>query len=95
MKRRYIFAPHLSIIALTHGDSQQPCALPYSADAVEALEGKIGGMKSQLVAQLQAKGFGKDRMQLEVYLNLRYDGTDTRYGCAARTRACFVTTQDY
>lgn len=46
---------------------------------MEGLQEKIAGMKAQLEGQLKAKGFGKDRVQMEVYLNLRYDGTDTRY----------------
>ena len=46
---------------------------------MEALAEKLDGMKAQLEGQLRAKGFAKDRMQMEVYLNLRYEGTDTRY----------------
>lgn len=73
---RYTACPYA---ALNRSVAQQPCALPYSHDAVEGLQEKIAGMKAQLEGQLKAKGFGKDRVQMEVYLNLRYDGTDTRY----------------
>ncbi len=34
-------------------------------------------MKAQLQAQLETQNFPKDRIQLQVYLNLRYEGTDT------------------
>lgn len=74
------------VVARNSSVAQQPCALPYSHDAVEGLQEKIAGMKAQLEAQLKAKGFGKDRVQMEIYLNLRYDGTDTRYATPTHRR---------
>ncbi|KAI9603852.1 hypothetical protein H4Q26_003456 [Puccinia striiformis f. sp. tritici PST-130] len=60
-------------------ESQCPCALTFNVDNQDRIkiEEALDGLQRKVVDQLRKQGFDEDRILVERYLNMRYDGTDT------------------
>eukprot|EP01117_Protostelium_nocturnum_P019752 TRINITY_DN8643_c0_g1_i6.p1 TRINITY_DN8643_c0_g1~~TRINITY_DN8643_c0_g1_i6.p1 ORF type:complete len:1265 (-),score=478.55 TRINITY_DN8643_c0_g1_i6:21-3815(-) len=60
-------------------DSQAPCALAYtdSKSTLEKLRPKIEELKKKTSSLLNEKGFKEEEISTELFLNLRYEGTDS------------------
>ncbi len=56
---------------------QQPCAVVYSPEALSDLGSRIDLMRNQVCAQLEREGIQRAQIETDLYLNLRYEGTDT------------------
>ncbi|KNF03406.1 hypothetical protein PSTG_03346 [Puccinia striiformis f. sp. tritici PST-78] len=84
--KRMIIHKHSSILSafgLALADrvieSQCPCALTFNVDNQDRIkiEEALDGLQRKVVDQLRKQGFDEDRILVERYLNMRYDGTDT------------------
>lgn len=76
------FASILSAYGLSLADVvvevQEPAQTVFGEAAKSGLEKTIAGLTEKCVAQLEAQGFKRERgIDVEVFLNLRYQGTDT------------------
>ncbi|KAJ3051785.1 hypothetical protein HK097_007188, partial [Rhizophlyctis rosea] len=58
-------------------EEQEPAAVVLSPHTVPDLRARIGKLAQTCSAVLERQGFGKGRIETEVYFNLRYQGTDT------------------
>ncbi|KAJ1971158.1 hypothetical protein H4R35_005432 [Dimargaris xerosporica] len=62
---------------------QEPSSLVLPCDALPVdLKSRIGELSKQCQAELERQGFASDQIELEPFLNLRYQGTD----CAVMTK---------
>ncbi|ORX55169.1 hypothetical protein DM01DRAFT_1321549 [Hesseltinella vesiculosa] len=60
---------------------QEPSALVLQEQSMADLQAKVSQLQQSCMEELQRQGFDASHRQTEVYLNLRYDGTD----CALMT----------
>ncbi|BGP43055.1 hypothetical protein JCM10449v2_007070 [Rhodotorula kratochvilovae] len=58
-------------------DRSEPCAAEYTAEAKPTFVARLDRLKKEVVEELRRQGFADDRIELELYLNMRYDGSDT------------------
>ncbi|CAM1506062.1 Fc.00g057030.m01.CDS01 [Cosmosporella sp. VM-42] len=58
-------------------ESQQPVALTYSEQALPELKSRFEVLSSQGTESLQAQGFDRAWIEHELFLNMRYQGSDT------------------
>lgn len=56
---------------------QEPAQINFGPAAYESLGKSIEGLKQRCIEKLESQGFKKDGIDVEVFLNLRYQGTDT------------------
>jgi 5-oxoprolinase (ATP-hydrolysing) len=70
----------LALANVVH-EIQEPCARTYSSSNDAFVRQRIQHLQSQCLDEMKCRGFTKDRIEFEVYLNLRYEGTD----CAVMT----------
>ena len=47
------------------------------SDVLKRVQAKVQGLEARVRAELESHGFAGEQLQIEVMLNLRYDGTDT------------------
>lgn len=57
-------------------EAQEPASGALTASAMEIINGRIEILKAKVTEALTADGIEETRIQYEVYLNLRYQGTD-------------------
>ncbi|WFD18100.1 5-oxoprolinase (ATP-hydrolyzing) [Malassezia caprae] len=59
-------------------EAQEPCSETWGASmALERLEARARELEQRAVDELVRQGFPTERIHVDVYLNMRYDGTDT------------------
>lgn len=58
-------------------EEQEPCAVEYSASNQPELRNRLDRLSPQVVDELNRQGFSGNRVEVECYLNMRYDGSDT------------------
>ncbi|BGP34896.1 hypothetical protein JCM10296v2_006720 [Rhodotorula toruloides] len=58
-------------------EKQEPCAAEYNDANKPALLDRIERLRTQVVEELRRQGFAPNRIDVEGYLNMRYDGSDT------------------
>lgn len=59
-------------------EAQEPSAETWGSDEVrQKLGRRLDQLSSQVASNLEDQGFAKERVDVERYLNMRYDGTDT------------------
>jgi len=56
---------------------QEPSSAKFSASTQKELQSRVEELRSKATAELQKEGFEKDSIRHELYLNMRYQGTDT------------------
>ncbi|KND02450.1 5-oxoprolinase [Spizellomyces punctatus DAOM BR117] len=66
----------LSLADVVH-EEQEPSALTLNADAIPHIQSRVAALTESCVAVLERQGFTRSRIQPEIFLNLRYQGTDT------------------
>ncbi|GFN19198.1 5-oxoprolinase [Aspergillus tubingensis] len=57
-------------------EAQEPASGALTASAMEIINGRIEALKAKVTEALTADGIEETRIHYEVYLNLRYQGTD-------------------
>ncbi len=84
MKKVYIhrFAGILSAyglgLASVVSEGQEPCAVPYSKDIyLSNLLKIVDKLQTQTTEDLMSQGYPRKDISSDIYLNLRYEGTDT------------------
>ncbi|GAA6049154.1 hypothetical protein JCM3770_003281 [Rhodotorula araucariae] len=77
--RRYSSIPSAYGMALSNRafDRSEPCAAEYTEEAKPAFITRLDRLKEEVVDELRRQGFADDRIEVELYLNMRYDGSDT------------------
>lgn len=58
-------------------DLSEPSSETYSEKSTNAISGKVEKLKKNALKQLKAQGVKEDDVEYEVYLNMRYLGSDT------------------
>lgn len=65
-------------------EAQQPCneiweftEKPDQSNALGRIQGRVDQLSHKVVNELERQGFAKERIHTEVFLHMRYDGTDT------------------
>ncbi|MCO5549739.1 hypothetical protein L7F22_003212 [Adiantum nelumboides] len=62
-------------------EQQEPCSEIWSTDSkggsLKRIEARAQALEEKVRKELTGQGFEGDRLQIEILLNLRYDGTDT------------------
>ncbi|KAJ3104895.1 hypothetical protein HDU97_008753 [Phlyctochytrium planicorne] len=66
----------LSLADVVH-DLQEPRQETFDLTSFGAVKGKIEELSTQCARELKSQGFGESDIEIEIYLNLRYEGTDT------------------
>ncbi|KAK2724731.1 hypothetical protein QYM36_001279, partial [Artemia franciscana] len=61
-------------------EEQEPCSKPYE-DSFDHIDQRLETLKKKCRQVLQNQGFSPNQMTMEVYLNLRYEGTDCALMC--------------
>ncbi|GAA5948602.1 hypothetical protein JCM21900_005187 [Sporobolomyces salmonicolor] len=56
---------------------QEPCAAEYNEDTRPGLLNRLERMSTEVRKELERQGFEEGRIEVECYLNMRYDGSDT------------------
>ncbi|GAA5855395.1 hypothetical protein JCM9279_006466 [Rhodotorula babjevae] len=58
-------------------DRSEPCAAEFTAETKSTFLPRLDRLKEDVRVELRRQGFAEDRIELECYLNMRYDGSDT------------------
>ncbi|GAA5920939.1 hypothetical protein JCM3775_004014 [Rhodotorula graminis] len=58
-------------------DRSEPCAAEFTAETKSTFLPRLDRLKKDVRVELKRQGFADDRIELECYLNMRYDGSDT------------------
>lgn len=65
-------------------EAQQPCnetwehtVTPEPTNALGRIQGRVNELSRKVVTELEKQGFAPERIHTDVFLHLRYDGTDT------------------
>ena len=58
-------------------EQQEPAALHYSPENLVKVNKRFEEMCANATKELKSQGFTENEIEFEIYLNLRYDGTDT------------------
>lgn len=59
-------------------EAQEPCSETWSAEgALSRIQARVNELEGRVRKELEGQGFEKDRIKIEMLLNMRYDGTDT------------------
>ncbi|GAA5887260.1 hypothetical protein JCM5296_004579 [Sporobolomyces johnsonii] len=56
---------------------QEPCATEYNEETRPGLLKRLERMSAEVRKELERQGFEEGRIEVECYLNMRYDGSDT------------------
>ncbi|XP_054738314.1 5-oxoprolinase [Anastrepha obliqua] len=64
-------------------ETQEPCGLEYSAGNADLFKARLDALADQCTTNLKSQGFNK--IELEPFLHLRYDGTDCALMCSPAT----------
>jgi len=56
---------------------QEPSSAIFSSKSEKELQKRVEGLQEKATAELKKQGFDDDRIRHELYLNMRYQGTDT------------------
>ncbi|XP_022798938.1 5-oxoprolinase-like isoform X3 [Stylophora pistillata] len=70
----------LALADVVH-EAQEPCGCVYHKDSFQYLEGRIDSLRQQCVDELKLQGFDDEQISTEIYLHMRYDGTDCALMC--------------
>lgn len=62
-------------------ESQEPCGLEYKSSNIELIENRLNALARQCRQNLQKQGFDDDHIEIEAFLHLRYDATDSALMC--------------
>ncbi|CAL8091631.1 unnamed protein product [Calicophoron daubneyi] len=65
-------------------EEQLPCQLVYKPENFPAIEELIKKLVSAASGRLQAEGFGKSQIHTDVFLHMRYQGTNTALMCMTK-----------
>ncbi|KAJ6177982.1 hypothetical protein N7519_008443 [Penicillium mononematosum] len=65
----------LALAEIVH-EAQEPMAA-YYVGAEELIIGKLQGLINHTIKQLQTQGFVEEQLRHEIFLNMRYEGSDT------------------
>lgn len=65
-------------------EAQEPSAKVYSPENFSHFIERLGALGEQSKQNLRKQGFSDDRIVLEKYLHMRYDGTDCALMCSAK-----------
>ncbi|GAA5881825.1 hypothetical protein JCM16303_006468 [Sporobolomyces ruberrimus] len=58
-------------------EQQEPCAMEYNESTRSTIMSRIERLSAKVKAELQQQGFEDNLIEIEPYLNMRYDGSDT------------------
>lgn len=58
-------------------EQQEPCAMEYNESTRSSIMSRIERLTAKVKAELTAQGFEDELIEIEPYLNMRYDGSDT------------------
>jgi 5-oxoprolinase (ATP-hydrolysing) len=58
-------------------EAQEPYAAVYGPLVMDEVSNRSAALKEEVKKQLGLQGFKKEEISTEVFLNLRYEGTDT------------------
>ncbi|GAA5962134.1 hypothetical protein JCM8115_006599 [Rhodotorula mucilaginosa] len=58
-------------------EQQEPCAVEYNESNKAGLQSRLDRLSGEVVAELNRQGFSGKHVEVEHYLNMRYDGSDT------------------
>ncbi|GAA5899531.1 hypothetical protein JCM8208_000583 [Rhodotorula glutinis] len=58
-------------------DRSEPCAAEFTGETKSTFLSRLDRLKEDVRVELKRQGFADDRIELECYLNMRYDGSDT------------------
>ena len=58
-------------------EQQEPCALEFNSQNMKSINQRVSVLQQQAESQLKHQGFSDQQISSTVYLNLRYQGTDT------------------
>ncbi|GAA6008081.1 hypothetical protein JCM11491_001874 [Sporobolomyces phaffii] len=58
-------------------EQQEPCAMEYNDSTRANIMSRIERLSAKVKAELQQQGFEDNLIEIEPYLNMRYDGSDT------------------
>lgn len=56
---------------------QEPCTMEFTTENIEVLNDRLKSLEKTAVDKLEKQGFGKENIEIEAYLNLRYQGTES------------------
>ncbi|BGP27193.1 5-oxoprolinase [Rhodotorula toruloides] len=70
-------------------EKQEPCAAEYNDANKPVLMQRIERLRTPVVEELRRQGFPENRIDVECYLNMRYDGSDTSLMTLAPTDGSF------
>ncbi|KAK3853136.1 hypothetical protein Pcinc_040305 [Petrolisthes cinctipes] len=76
-------------------EAQEPCAKVYEAANFPYLESHVRALENECIMSLKQQGFSSTSISCEVYLNLRYDGTDCALMCTAANDETICSTLSY
>lgn len=63
-------------------DRQEPCGLEYAQKNMDLLRDRLKDLEEKCRAKLLSQGFSTERIAIEPFLHMRYDGTDSALMCA-------------
>jgi 5-oxoprolinase (ATP-hydrolysing) len=67
-------------------ETQEPCFKPLNAEAMDNyLKDRIDKLVEKSKAYLKTEGFSTAHIQTEIFLNIRYQGTDTGIMCKTQS----------
>lgn len=58
-------------------ETQEPCSMEFNDSNIDALNERLRILKEETSTKLQEQGFSEEHITYEVYLNLRYQGTES------------------
>uniref|UniRef100_H2Y9L4 5-oxoprolinase n=1 Tax=Ciona savignyi TaxID=51511 RepID=H2Y9L4_CIOSA len=63
-------------------EAQESAACHFKQENISWLDSRVAHLSNQCLQELKSQGFSEKRIELEVYLNLRYDRTDCALMCS-------------
>ncbi|KAL9974396.1 hypothetical protein ACROYT_G011420 [Oculina patagonica] len=70
----------LALADVVH-EAQEPCSCIYNKDSYKYLEERIGLLTQQCTDELKTQGFDESQISTQIFLHMRYDGTDCALIC--------------
>ncbi|GJN93255.1 hypothetical protein Rhopal_006302-T1 [Rhodotorula paludigena] len=58
-------------------ERQEPCAMEYNDANKTTFTSRLDRLRAEVTEELGRQGFADNRIEIELYLNMRYDGSDT------------------
>nr|ANM86151.1 5-oxoprolinase [Stygiella incarcerata] len=95
---RTVFVPRYAGILSAFGlgmasivqERQEPCSFIYSVDSLREVEETLIRLKGLVVEDLKKDGFDESRIRIEMFLNMRYKGSDFCLMTMKRSQESFI-----